>query len=97
MAYDNLVDPSALPPALAVPAATLAPAEIAAVLRFAAAAKAENTRRAYGADWADFCRWTATAAPPPAPAAVRLSCRAGRAAATVSDGPCSVPSARVEP
>ena len=53
-------------PALPVPAArravlddTLAPDEIAAALRFAAAAKAVNTRRAYAADWADFCRWAA--------------------------------------
>ena len=37
----------------------LAPAEMAATLRFAAAAKAQNTRRAYAADWADFCRWAA--------------------------------------
>ena len=37
----------------------LAPAEMAATLRFADAAKAPNTRRAYAADWADFCRWAA--------------------------------------
>src|SRR5690348_10240218 len=41
-------------------AATLAPGELAAALRFAAAAKAAHTRRAYAADWADFCRWAAS-------------------------------------
>jgi hypothetical protein len=67
MADDSLAALSALATALPVPAttlatldaATLAPAELAAALRFAAAAKAANTRRAYAADWADFCRWAA--------------------------------------
>ena len=68
MAADRLTDPSTLTRALPAPttstlatldAATLAPAELAAALRFAAAAKADNTRRAYAADWADFCRWAA--------------------------------------
>jgi integrase len=64
---DSLADPDALLPALprttslaTLDAATLAPAELAAALRFAAAAKADNTRRAYAADWADFCRWAAS-------------------------------------
>jgi integrase len=54
---DSPADPAA--DLATLDAATLAPAELAAALRFAAAAKAENTRRAYAADWADFCRWAA--------------------------------------
>jgi Phage integrase, N-terminal SAM-like domain len=75
-------DPDALVPALPVPttslatldAATLAPGEIAAALRFAEAAKAANTRRAYAADWADFCRWAATRGAGPLPCPPGLLC-----------------------
>jgi integrase len=68
-------------PALPVPAArravlddTLDPDEIAAALRFAAAAKAVNTRRAYAADWADFCRWAAARGTEPLPCPPGLLC-----------------------
>ena len=43
----------------------LAPADVAATLRFA---EAQNTRRAYAADWADFCRWAAARRAAPCPA-----------------------------
>jgi hypothetical protein len=79
------MNPSSLTRALPVPAATLAtldaailaPAELAAALRFADA-KAANTHRAYAADWADFCRWRPAAPGPALPArpALRLSRRA---------------------
>ena len=72
---DSLADPTPLMPlpdpatSLAtLDAATLAPAELAAALRFAAAAKAAHTRRAYAADWADFCRWAASRGADPCPA-----------------------------
>jgi hypothetical protein len=76
MADDSLPDPSALPRTLPVPATTLAtleaailaPAELAGALRFAAAAKAANTNRAYAADWVDFCRWAAARGVSPCPA-----------------------------
>src|SRR5690348_18478111 len=55
-------------------AATLAPAELAAALRFAAAAKAANTNRAYAADWADFCQWAATREASPLPCPPGLLC-----------------------
>jgi integrase len=101
MAADNLAEPSSLPPralpvapatALAtLDAETLAPAEIAAALRFAGAAKAANTRRAYAADWADFCRWAATRGADPLPCPPGLLCGylaaladAGRRAATIT-------------
>jgi integrase len=79
---DSRAEPDALMPALPLPtttlatldAATLAPAEIAATLRFAEAAKAENTRRAYAADWADFCRWAAIRGASPLPCPPGLLC-----------------------
>ena len=52
----------------------LAPAEMAATLRFADAAKAQNTRRAYAADWADFCRWAAARGAAPLPCPPGLVC-----------------------
>ena len=65
MAADPADDLPAPPKVPATALATLdadrlAPAEMAATLRFAEAAKAQNTRRAYAADWADFCRWAAS-------------------------------------
>src|SRR6476661_1662037 len=99
MATDSLTDPSTLTRALPVPAArlatldavTLAPAELAAALRFADAAKAANTRRAYAADWADFCRWAATRGASPLPCPPGLLCGylaaladAGRRASTIT-------------
>jgi integrase len=79
---DRLADPIALVPARPGPAtslatldaATLAPAELAAALRFAAAAKAANTRRAYAADWADFSQWAATRGAGPLPCPPGLLC-----------------------
>jgi len=72
-------------------AATLAPAELAAALRFAAAAKAANTNRAYAADWADFCRWATVRAVSPLPCPPGLLCGylaaladAGRRASTIT-------------
>jgi len=99
VADDSLTAPSTLMPALAVPAttlatldaATLAPAELAATLRFAEAAKAENTRRAYAADWADFCRWAALRGVSPLPCPSGLLCGylaaladTGRSASTIT-------------
>jgi integrase len=96
---DRLADPSSLTRALPVPATTLAtldadtlaPAELAAALRFAAAAKAANTRRAYAADWADFRRWTASHGASPLPCPPGLICGylaaladAGRSASTIT-------------
>ena len=52
----------------------LAPAEFAAAQRFAAAAKAANTNRAYAADWADFCRWATVRAVSPLPCPPGLLC-----------------------
>ena len=79
MAADPADDLPAPPKVPATALATLdadrlAPAEMAATLRFAAAAKAPNTRRAYAADWADFCRWAAArgASPPALPARPRV-------------------------
>jgi integrase len=98
-ADDRLAAPTALAPARPLPAttlatldaATLAPAELAAALRFAAAAKAANTRRAYAADWADFCRWAAARAVSPLPCPPGLLCGylaaladSGRSAATIT-------------
>ena len=82
MADDSLPAPRALPPALPIPttalamldAEILAPAEIAATVRFAAAAKAANTRRAYAADWADFRRWAAARGTEPLPCPPGLLC-----------------------
>jgi integrase len=79
---DDLAHSSSLTRALPVPAttlatldaATLASAELAAALRFAAAAKAPHTRRAYAADWADFCRWTASRGASPLPCPPGLLC-----------------------
>jgi integrase len=72
-------------------AAILAPAELAAALRFAAAAKAANTNRAYAADWADFCRWATARAGSPLPCPPGLLCGylaaladAGRQASTIT-------------
>jgi integrase len=69
----------------------LAPAEIAAALRFAEAAKAAHTRRAYASDWADFCRWAETRGAAPLPCPPGLLCgylaalaEAGRSAATIT-------------
>jgi Phage integrase, N-terminal SAM-like domain len=98
MADDSLTAPTALTPALPVPAITLAvldetlaPAERAAALRFADAAKAANTRRAYAADWADFCRWAAARGASPLPCPPGLLCgylaalaEAGRSASTIT-------------
>src|SRR5690242_10218437 len=83
MADHSLTAPSALVPAFPAPttstlatldAAILAPAELAAALRFAAAAKAANTNRAYAADWADFCRWATARAGSPLPCPPGLLC-----------------------
>jgi integrase len=63
-----------VPTSLAVLDATLDPAEIAAALRFAEAAKAANTRRAYASDWADFCRWAAAREASPLPCPPGLLC-----------------------
>src|SRR5690349_916856 len=78
---DSLADPTTLMPLpgpatslTTLDAATLAPGELAAALRFAAAAKAENTRRAYAADWADFCRWAAARGASPLPCPPGLLC-----------------------
>jgi integrase len=67
------------------------PAEVEAALRFAAAAKAANTRRAYTADWADFCRWAASRGASPLPCPPGLLCGylaaladAGRRASTIT-------------
>ena len=100
MAADSLTDPSTLTRALPAPttstlatldAAILAPAELAAALRFAEAAKAANTRRAYAADWADFCQWAAARAASPLPCPPGLLCGylaaladAGRRASTIT-------------
>ena len=100
MAADRLTDPSTLTRALPAPttstlatldAAVLVPAELAAALRFAEAAKAANTRRAYAADWADFCQWAAARAASPLPCPPGLLCgylaalaEAGRSAATIT-------------
>jgi hypothetical protein len=84
MADDSLPDPSALPRTLPVPATTLATLDAAtlAPAELAAAAKAANTRRAYAADWVDFCRWAAMREVKPpallARPAVRLPRRPGR-------------------
>jgi len=59
---------------LAVLDATLDPDEIAATLRFAEAAKAANTRRAYAGDWADFCRWAEARGAAPLPCPPGLLC-----------------------
>ena len=75
-ADDSPTNARALAPALPAPTGTLAtldaetpaPTELAATLRFADAAKAENTRRAYASDWADFCRWAAARGTGPCPA-----------------------------
>jgi integrase len=60
--------------ALAILDATLDPAEIAAAVRFAEAAKAANTRRAYASDWADFCRWATSRGASPLPCPPGLLC-----------------------
>ena len=52
----------------------LAPAEMAATLRFADAAKAVHTRRAYAADWADFSQWAASRGAPSLPCPPGLLC-----------------------
>jgi hypothetical protein len=97
-ADDSLSDPSTLTRALPAPttlatldAETLAPAELAAALRFAEAAKAANTRRAYAADWADFRRWAASRGAGPLPCPPGLVCAylaaladAGRSASTIT-------------
>src|SRR5690242_542785 len=77
--------------ALAVLDATLAPDEIAAALRFADAAKAAHTRRAYAADWADFGRWAAARGASRLPCPPGLLCgylaalaEAGRRASTIT-------------
>jgi integrase len=76
---------------LAVLDATLDPAEITAALRFAAAAKAAHTRRAYASDWADFSCWMATRGASPLPCPPGLLCgylaalaEAGRRASTIT-------------
>jgi integrase len=91
-----MADDSALAPTLPTTLATLdadalAAAEIAAALRFAAAAKAAHTRRAYAADWADFCRWAAARGASPLPGPPGLVCgylaalaEAGRRASTIT-------------
>ena len=70
---------------------TLAPAEVLSAVRFADAAKAAHTRRAYAADWADFSRWTAARDAAPLPCPPGLLCGylaaladAGRSAATIT-------------
>jgi integrase len=69
----------------------LAADEIAATLRFAAAAKAQNTQLAYASDWADFRRWAAARAASPLPCPPGLLCGylaaladAGRRASTIT-------------
>src|SRR5689334_8513890 len=95
---ESFPDPAALMPAVApearlatLDAATLAPAEIAAALRFADAAKAKSTRRAYAADGADFCRWAEARGAAPLPCPPGLLCgylsalaAAGRRASTIT-------------
>jgi hypothetical protein len=83
------------PPALAtLDPERLAPTELAATLRFAEAAKAANTNRAYAADWADFCRWAAARRAVPLPCPPGLLCGylaaladAGCTAATITTAP----------
>jgi integrase len=77
--------------ALAVLDATLDPDEIAAAVRFAEAAKAANTRRAYATDWADFCRWAGARGASPLPCPPGLLCGylaaladSGRRASTIT-------------
>ena len=69
---------------LAVLDATLDPDEIAAAVRFAAAAKAAHTRRAYASDWADFGRWAASRGRSPLPCPPGLLC--GYLAALANSG-----------
>src|ERR1700722_7930153 len=71
-------DPSSNLPApatnLALLTDTLAPAEVLSAVRFAAAAKAAHTRRAYASDWAECARWTAAREPAPLPCPPGLLC-----------------------
>jgi integrase len=53
---------------------TLDPREMASAVRFADAAKAANTRRAYAADWADFGRWATARGADPLPCPPGLLC-----------------------
>ncbi len=76
---------------LAVLDETLDPREVVSAVRFADAAKAANTRRAYAADWADFCRWAATRGAESLPCPPGLLCAylaaladAGRSASTIT-------------
>jgi integrase len=69
----------------------LAPAEVVSAVRFADAAKAAHTRRAYAADWADFARWAAARGAGPLPCPPGLLCgylaalaEAGRRASTIT-------------
>ena len=70
-----MTEPLPVPGAtLAVLDATLNPDEIAAAVRFAEAAKAAHTRRAYASDWADFDRWAASRGLSPLPCPPGLLC-----------------------
>jgi integrase len=65
---------SRAPTTLAVLDDRLAPDEIAAAVRFAEAAKAENTRSGYGSDWRRFEGWCGTRNVPPLPCPPGLLC-----------------------
>jgi hypothetical protein len=69
MAADTMADSPALVPARIAAPTTLAldPADIEAVLHFAEAAKATNTRLAYVSDWRHFSRWAAARGATPLP------------------------------
>jgi site-specific recombinase XerC len=92
MAADTIADPPAGAPArqrLHAPIATLDadaldPDEIAAALRFAAAARSANTRLAYAADWAHFVTWCAERGASPLPCPPGLM--AGYLAALAASG-----------
>ena len=92
MAADTLADPPAGAPArqrLHAPIATLDadaldPDEIAATLRFAAAARSANTRLAYAADWTHFVTWCAERGASPLPCPPGLM--AGYLAALAASG-----------
>lgn len=73
MASDTIAAPhTGLParqelPLAILDAGTLDPGEITATLHFAAAARAENTRLAYAADWTHFAAWVAQRGASPLP------------------------------
>src|SRR5690349_8676358 len=76
MAADTMADSPALVPARIAAPTTLAldPADIEAVLGYAEAAKAVNTRLAYASDWRHFSRWAATRGTAPLPCPPGLLC-----------------------